>query len=67
MSPGSLYFHQDRLRQAPDGYLFGVITNGFGLMPAYAYPIPVADRWAIIAHVRTLQERRLARTAGAAP
>lgn len=48
-------FHQDRLRQSPDGYYFGVITNGFGLMPSYAYPIPVADRWAIIAHVRVLQ------------
>lgn len=51
-------FHQDRLRQVPDGYLFGVITNGFGLMPSYAYPIPVADRWAIVAHVRALQSRR---------
>jgi hypothetical protein len=60
-------FHQDRLRQAPDGYLFGVVTNGFGLMPSYAYPIPVADRWAIIAHVRTLQQRRLAAAAGGAP
>jgi len=59
-------YHDDRLRQAPDGYLFLVITNGFGLMPAYSYPIPVADRWAIVAHVRTLQARRLERT-GATP
>lgn len=51
-------FHQDRLRQAPDGYLFGIVTNGFGLMPSYAYPIPPADRWAIIAHVRELQAGR---------
>jgi mono/diheme cytochrome c family protein len=67
-------YHDDRLRQVPDGYLYLVITNGFGLMPAYSYPIPVADRWAIVAHVRTLQARRLERTtnttggtAGAAP
>jgi hypothetical protein len=60
-------FHQDRLRQVPDGYIFGVITNGFGLMPSYAYPIPVADRWAIITHIRTLQERRQARPGGGAP
>jgi hypothetical protein len=57
-------FHQDRLRQVPDGYLFLVITNGFGLMPSYAYPIPVADRWAIVAHLRELQARRAA-SAGA--
>jgi hypothetical protein len=59
-------FHQDRLRQAPDGYLFGIITSGFGLMPAYAYPIPVADRWAIIAALRELQARGTAR-GGAQP
>ena len=62
-------FHVDRLRQAPDGYLFGVITNGFGLMPSYAYPIPVADRWAIIAYLRDLQARHASRgtTTPAAP
>ena len=59
-------FHQDRLRQAPDGYFFLVMTNGFGLMPSYAYPIPVADRWAIVAHVRELQQRRAARDAARA-
>lgn len=58
-------FHQDRLRQVPDGYIFGVISNGFGMMPSYAYPIPPADRWAIVAHVRALQERRAA--TGATP
>ncbi len=46
---------QARLVQAPDGYIFDVITHGFGLMPSYAYQVPVADRWAIIAHVRELQ------------
>jgi mono/diheme cytochrome c family protein len=63
-------FHLDRLRQAPDGYFFAVITNGFGLMPSYRYPVPPDDRWAIVAHVRTLQARRAAREAeirGATP
>jgi mono/diheme cytochrome c family protein len=60
-------FHTDRLRQAPDGYLFGVITNGFGLMPSYAYPIPVADRWAIIAYLRELQARHATRESAAQP
>jgi mono/diheme cytochrome c family protein len=45
----------DRLRQAPAGYFFDVITNGFGAMPDYRAQIPVADRWAIIAYMRALQ------------
>lgn len=60
-------FHIDRLRQMPDGQLFDTITNGFGLMPAYRYPIPVEDRWAIIVHLRGLQARRLERTGGTMP
>ena len=48
-------FHQDRLRTAPVGQLFDVITNGFGAMPDYAAQIAPADRWAIIAYVRALQ------------
>lgn len=57
-------FHIDRLRQMPDGQIFDTITNGVGLMPSYRYPIPVADRWAIITHVRALQERRAQRLSG---
>jgi mono/diheme cytochrome c family protein len=48
-------YHTDRLRQEPVGYIFDVITNGFGVMPSYRSRVPVADRWAIIAYVRTLQ------------
>ena len=48
-------FHIDRLRDAPVGHLFDVITNGFGAMPDYATQIPAGDRWAIIAYVRALQ------------
>ncbi len=39
----------------PDGRLFETISNGKGLMSGYGYNIPVRDRWAIIAYVRTLQ------------
>lgn len=60
-------FHDDRLRQMPDGQIFDTITNGFGLMPSYRYPLPVADRWAIIVHLRGLQARRLERTGGTMP
>jgi mono/diheme cytochrome c family protein len=48
-------YHIDRLRQAPAGYLFDVITNGFGAMPDYAAQINPADRWAIVAYIRVLQ------------
>jgi mono/diheme cytochrome c family protein len=47
--------HVERLRAAPVGYLFDVITNGFGAMPDYRGQIPVDDRWKIIAYVRALQ------------
>lgn len=46
----------DRLRQAGDGQLFDVISNGLGLMSGYKYPIVPHDRWAIIAYVRELQK-----------
>jgi mono/diheme cytochrome c family protein len=48
-------FHQDRLRNAPAGQIFDVITNGFGAMPDYAAQINAEDRWKIIAYVRALQ------------
>ena len=48
-------FHVDRLRDAPPGHFFDVITNGFGAMPDYAAQISAEDRWAIIAYVRALQ------------
>jgi hypothetical protein len=59
--------HIDRLRTVEDGYIFDVITNGRGLMPSYRWPIPPADRWAIIAHVRKLQAEGPSEGAGAAP
>ncbi|HEY7426871.1 MAG TPA: cytochrome c [Gemmataceae bacterium] len=43
------------LREAPIGYLFEVITRGFGGMPDYASQIPPNDRWKIVAYVRVLQ------------
>jgi mono/diheme cytochrome c family protein len=47
--------HQDRLRSAPAGHFFDVITNGFGAMPDYAAQVRAEDRWAIVAYVRALQ------------
>jgi mono/diheme cytochrome c family protein len=48
-------YHIDRLRAAPVGYLFRVVSQGLGSMPDYAEQIPPPDRWAIIAYVRALQ------------
>jgi mono/diheme cytochrome c family protein len=43
------------LRDVPVGYIFEVISKGYGGMPDYASQIPVPDRWRIAAYVRTLQ------------
>jgi mono/diheme cytochrome c family protein len=53
-------FHQDTILKYPDGQIFDVITNGKGLMAGYRWPIPPADRWAIVAYVRDLQRKRSA-------
>jgi mono/diheme cytochrome c family protein len=53
--PSPANYHQDRLRQAPVGHFFDVMTNGWGAMPSYAAQIPVEDRWKIIAYIRALQ------------
>jgi len=47
--------HEERLRTAPVGYLFDVMTRGFGAMQDYSAQLPVADRWAIAAYLRALQ------------
>ncbi len=49
--PPSLHLYRDR----PDGYLYQVISEGFGLMPSYAGSLSVHDRWAVVAYVRALQ------------
>jgi hypothetical protein len=48
-------FHIERLREAPVGYFYDVITNGFGTMYSYADRIPPQDRWRIVAYIRALQ------------
>ena len=48
-------YHEDRLRQAPAGHFFDVITNGYGRMYSYASRVSPEDRWRIIAYIRALQ------------
>ncbi|HEU5179422.1 MAG TPA: cytochrome c [Candidatus Polarisedimenticolia bacterium] len=47
--------HIDRLREARPGYVFDVITRGFGRQAEMASQIPVEDRWAITAYLKVLQ------------
>ena len=48
-------YHIERLRKVPPGYLFAVISEGYGSMPSYGAQIPVRDRWAIAGYLRALQ------------
>ncbi len=48
-------FHTDRLRNAPLGHFFTVMTNGYGAMPDYSAQLAPADRWAVAAYIRALQ------------
>jgi mono/diheme cytochrome c family protein len=56
-------YHQERLRNEPNGYLYDVSTNGFGAMYGYSAQISPRDRWAIIAYVHALQLSRNAKVA----
>jgi len=53
-------YHEDRLVNAPAGYFFDVMSNGFGAMQDYSAQVPVTDRWAIAAYIRALQYSRRA-------
>lgn len=44
-----------KLTEVPVGYIFEVITRGYGAMPDHAAQVPVPDRWAIVAYVQALQ------------
>src|ERR1700719_3398207 len=53
--PSPPSFHLERLRQAPAGHFFEVMSNGFGLMYSYASRVSPEDRWRIAAYIRALQ------------
>lgn len=56
---GIASFHDDRLRNMPDGQIYHTIVNGKGLMGGYPH-ILLEDRWAIVAYVRALQRSQYA-------
>ena len=53
--PAPPSYHQDRLRDAPDGHFYDVITRGYGVMLPFADRLAPEDRWAVVAYVRALQ------------
>ncbi len=53
-------YHEARLRDAPAGYFFDVMTHGFGAMSDYSSQVSVSDRWAIAAYIRALQRSQQA-------
>jgi mono/diheme cytochrome c family protein len=53
--PAPASYHIDRLRDAPNGYFFDVISNGQGQMYSYGERITPEKRWAIIAYIRAMQ------------
>jgi hypothetical protein len=53
--PAPPSYHIERLRNAPVGHFFDVITNGYGAMYSYASRVSPDDRWAIVAYIRALQ------------
>jgi mono/diheme cytochrome c family protein len=60
-------YHEQRLREAPPGHFFDVITNGYGAMTNFDYRVPVRDRWAIVAYIRALQFSQNATLADLSP
>jgi cytochrome c553 len=52
-------YHEKRLREAPVGHFFDVMTRGYGAMPDYRAEVPPRDRWAIAAYIRALQAREV--------
>ena len=48
-------YHDDRIRNMPEGEIFNTITNGKNTMMPYADKLSADDRWAVIAYVRVLQ------------
>jgi len=47
--------HSERLRNAPAGHFYNVITNGYGRMFSFNDRVKAGDRWAIVAYIRALQ------------
>lgn len=56
-------YHDDRLRQMPEGEIYHVIVNGRNTMLPYADKLTPDERWAVVAYVRALQRAQQGRPA----
>lgn len=65
--PAPPSYHIERLRNAPVGHFFDVMTQGYGIMYSYAQRVEPNDRWAIAAYIRALQMSRAATLANVPP
>lgn len=45
----------DRVRAFTDGYIYGMIRMGRGIMPSYGHRISHFDRWNVVNYLRVLQ------------
>ena len=48
----------DRVRNAPPGHLYAVVTDGYGAMPDYSYQLDEHDRWAVVAYIGAFERSR---------
>jgi mono/diheme cytochrome c family protein len=55
--PAPLSFLTNQALQMSDGEMFHILTHGKGNMPAHAWQLSPADRWAVILQVRALQKK----------
>jgi mono/diheme cytochrome c family protein len=55
--PAPLSFLKPQALDLKDGEMFHIITLGKGNMPAHALQLSETERWAVIVHVRVLQDK----------
>ncbi len=60
-------YHTAELRNAPAQHFYDVLTNGYGVMYSFSSRLSPADRWAVTAYVRALQESHFAEVASLSP
>ncbi len=54
-------YHNDRIRNMPEGEIFNIITNGKNNMGSYGAKLRTEERWAVIAYLRALQRAQNSR------
>jgi hypothetical protein len=48
-------YHDDRLRDMPEGEIFNTVTYGKNTMGAYGAKLRLRERWAVVVYLRALQ------------